>query len=153
MSRDHYLNYGILTIQKVISLEKCIEECEEWGFDCRSFSFSERASECIINNLKRGDVNGASYVFKKGFIYYERVQLMREQTPNITLGQWRNKGESGSAIPRGPRPMSILRGPHPFTAKNCIAFFRKICFLLNVQSLLGQTKVPIVERCPSQRGY
>ena len=63
--------------------------------------------------------------------------------------QWRNKGELGSAIPRGPRPISILRAPTLLLQKNCVAFFRKICFLLNVQSLLGQTKVSILERCPS----
>ena len=50
--------------------------------------------------------------------------------------QARNRRESGSAIPRGPHPISILRGPHPFRAeKNFITFSCKICFLFTIQGL------------------
>ena len=37
--------------------------------------------------------------------------------------QARNKRESGSAIPRGPHPISIFRGPHHFRAKNIFEHF------------------------------
>ena len=62
----------------------------------------------------------------------------KHNSPDLLSGtlldsHWRNKGESESAIPRAPAQFPFWGAPTLLLQKNYIAFFRKICFLLNVQ--------------------
>ena len=71
-SRDHYLNEGILKIEKGITIHVCMERCEG-DATCQSFSFSEGDSACMLSNKKREESQRANYVYKKGYVYYYRL--------------------------------------------------------------------------------
>ena len=72
-SHDHYLNDGILKIEKRTSLMACMKKCEKYGTECLSFSIHEGRQECMLNNMVREDARKTDYVYEKGYVYYERV--------------------------------------------------------------------------------
>ena len=72
-SRNHYLNDGILKIEKRTSLMACMKKCEKYGTECLSFSIHEGKQECMLNNMVREDARKTDYVYEKGYVYYERV--------------------------------------------------------------------------------
>ena len=71
-SRDHYLITGIIEVHN-IGLMECKSKCEQFGLECQSFSFSESEKKCFLHDIIRDKTTKADYVYKPGYVYYQRM--------------------------------------------------------------------------------
>ena len=72
-SRDHLLISGIIEQHIRVGLMECKRKCEEFGTKCQSFSMSESEKRCFLHDVTRDHAFKADYVYKKGYVYYERM--------------------------------------------------------------------------------
>ena len=72
-SRDHYLITGIIEVHNNVGFMECKRKCEQFGLECQSSSFSEYEKKCFLHDIILDKTTKADYVYKKGYVYYERV--------------------------------------------------------------------------------
>ena len=78
-SRDHLLITGILEQHNKVGLMECKMKCEEFGTKCQSFSISESEKKCFLYNIIRAQAATADYVYKEGYVYYQRMWQRPDQ--------------------------------------------------------------------------
>ena len=71
-SQHRFLNKGIFAKYNNFSLEECYEKCRNIS-TCESFNMSRAQKECHLSKARKVDVNAELFIYKNGFMYYERV--------------------------------------------------------------------------------
>ena len=64
-----------MILKKVIGIHllQCMQLCQDYRGECRSFSYNKGTGECYLNSVKRKEVAKEYFEYGRGFIYYELV--------------------------------------------------------------------------------